>query len=127
MAASPQPELDRARDAFWAKVGPFDPGKVLHVTEELCSDDAGKHHPQLQGNWTRRGRTNTFDLVYPATAGHREVRDTLTLDSVVRETVTLTRVGTGQQYKGWRSATNDQSFDGSITPPGCHFTSTIER
>jgi len=126
-AASTQPELDRARDAFWAKVGPFDPGKALHVTEELCTDDAGKRHPQLQGNWTRRGRTNTFDLVYPATANHREIRDTLTLDSVVHETVMLTRVGTGQHYKGWRIATNDQSFDGYITPPGCHFSSVIER
>jgi hypothetical protein len=126
-ATSTQPDVDRARDAFWAKVGPFDPGKVLHVTEELCTDDAGKHHPQLQGNWTRRGRTNTFDLVYPATDSHREIRDTLALDSVVHDTVMLTRVGTWQHYKGWRIATNDKSFDGYITPPGCHFTSVIER
>jgi hypothetical protein len=126
-AASPQPDLDRARDAFWAKVGPFDPGKVLHVTEESCTDAAGKHHPQQQGEWTRRGHSNTFDLFYPAFAGHREIRDTLTLDSVVHDTVNLTRVGTGQQYQGRRIATNDESFDGSITPPGCHFTSIIER
>ena len=76
---------------------------------------------------TRRGRTNTFDLVYPATGSHREIRDTLTLDSVLHDTVTLTRAGTGQHYTGTRIATNDRSFDGDITPAGCRFRSVIER
>jgi hypothetical protein len=126
-AAWTMADVDHARDEFWAKVGPFDPGKVLHVSEESCTDSAGKHHQSLQGSWTRRDHSNTFDLVYPATKSHIEIRDTLTLDSVMHDMVTLTRLGTGQKYVGRRVAKNDRSFDGLVTPPGCGFTSVIDR
>lgn len=91
------------------------PGHVWRVTEG---------DPSWQGVWTRRGDSNTFDVVNTRSYGGEVQHFTVTME-VSGDTVTINR--NGQFYNGTLSA-DRKSASGSATwyAPGTQWHATIE-
>ncbi len=118
----------KADDAYWTRVGPFNPGRVWTVREEVRDQDGGWHGESWLGRWERLGNGRAFVAVWHNSARPaEEMHDTLDLVVAERARIQLVRRGTHQQYNGFYQADKPNDVIGTIAPShGCSFWATVE-
>lgn len=118
----------KADDEYWARVGPFNPGRVWTVREEVRDTNDMWHGESWLGRWERLGNSRAFVAVWHNSARPTEaMRDTLDLVVADRARIQLVRRSTLQQYNGFYRADKPNEVIGTITPShACSFWATVE-
>lgn len=119
----------KADDAYWARVGPFNPGRVWTVREEVRDANGLWHGESWLGRWERLGTSRAFAAVWHNSARPtEEMRDTLDLVVADRARIQLVRRGTHQQYNGFYRVETPNEVIGTITPSHANsFWATVEH
>ncbi|HZS58339.1 MAG TPA: hypothetical protein VFA43_03650 [Gemmatimonadaceae bacterium] len=118
----------KADDAYWARVGPFNPGRAWTVREEVRDADGMYHGESWIGRWERLGNGRAFAAVWHNSARPtEEMRDTLDLVTAEHARIQLVRRGTHQQYNGFYEVEKPSEVIGTIVPShACSFWATVE-
>lgn len=118
----------KADDEYWAHVGPFNPGRVWTVREEIRDADGIWHGESWLGRWERLGNGRAFAAVWHNSARPaEEMRDTLDLIVAEHARIQLIRRSTHQEYNGFYRVEKPNEVIGTIVPSrASSFWATVE-
>jgi hypothetical protein len=123
-----------AEKEYWLKAPPFDPGKVWTVTFEACPNISRTKQGGLPGLWVNSGEPKAYTGIFRDAGTKQLVHDTVTVDSVTGERISLTRQSTHTRYQGeWNPDRPDlfvfwpEDRNDPREQPPCHFVAAISR